>query len=254
MAVPARRVRFTLPELTIRYHDSLTHLSHEEVFIPTGFAQFLSKLTDVSAQISDKIKGVKNPATKDQGFTLADGSWWYRIARNTENIDANGLKKTVIVRDWHMLKTGEDFDSMCLEARNDRVVIEIEHAQQRARDSAPRRAEELKEALTYVEERKAIVEKMFKESKTMMVNKKVEGNELKVEKVRKPKNTTEKQVEEPVVKKVEPRKATVEKKKEEEPVNPSPWAIWEQWIWPPIIVDGSGTRRWARETEESESD
>ncbi|KAK5023603.1 hypothetical protein LTS07_009111 [Exophiala sideris] len=207
MTTPAQRFRSALPELTIRYHDALAGLRHEEVFIPTGFAQFLSKLTDVSAQISDKIKEVENPPTKEQGFTLADGSWWYRIARNAGNIDTNGLKKTVILRDWHVLKTGEDFDYMCLEARNDRI------AQQRARDSAPKRAEELKAAKKYVDERKAIVETMIN-SKRMIAENMVEEQPLIVGKVRKPKKMMEKQVEEPVVKKVEPRKVTIEEKKE----------------------------------------
>ncbi|KAI1608946.1 hypothetical protein EDD37DRAFT_132804 [Exophiala viscosa] len=242
-----RRVRFALPELTIRYHDSLTDLGHEEVFIPTGFAQFLSKLTDISAQISDKIKGVKTPPTKDQGFTLADGSWWYRVVRDTENIDANGLTTTVIVREWHVLKSGQDFDYMCLEARNDRVVIEIEHAQQRARDSAPQRAEELKAAMKKVEERKVTT-----------VEKKVDEHKLRVEKVRKPKTMVKKKIEEPkavVEKKVAEPKVMDQKRKKEAPVDPSPWAIWEQWIYPPIIVDGSGKRRWSRQichTKESD--
>lgn len=284
----ARRGRSDLPPLTVRYFDSLTDPRHETVFVPKSFPQFLSKLTDMSAEVSDKIKGVANPPRKYQGFTLSDGSWWYRIVTpGPKHVDANGHMTQPMIRgDWQIVKTHTDFDRMCEEAKTYRAVIEVEHvsshvattyhltsalillqAQQRARDHAPQKVEEEKvqrkveepkeeEKIekTKVAKEKVEQSKVEKKLEKFYVAKKMIEEYKEQKKVAKTK-VAEKQTEKTKVVKKEVEKAkVVEKKEEGEPVNPSPFAIWEQWIWPPIIVDGSGTRRWTRQAAEESDD
>lgn len=289
----ARRGRSDLPTLTVRYFDSLTDPRHETVFVPKSFPQFLSKLTDMSAEVSDKIKGVANPPRKYQGFTLSDGSWWYRIVTpGPKHVDANGQMTQPMIRgDWQIVKTHADFDRMCEGAKAYRAVIEVEHvgshaattyhltsalillqAQQRARDHAPQQIEEEKvqgkveepeeeEKIekTKVAEEKVEESKVEKKLEKFYVAKKMieeykEQKKLEQKKLEQTKMAEKKTEKTKVVKKEVEKPKVVEKKEEAEPVNPSPFAIWEQWIWPPIIVDGSGTRRWPRQAAEESDD
>lgn len=95
------------------------------------FDAFLDVLTSKTADLSQSITGVNHNSLPRRGYTLADGPWWYRIAKFDgsyvpESVNTSG---TEAQHHWWLLNNVADFERLHAElAREPRTsVIEIQH-------------------------------------------------------------------------------------------------------------------------------
>jgi len=99
----------------------------------TSYPEFLSDITSLSAEVVHKISGLGRQYASQQGFTLADGGWWFRFvlpqSLGTTNDDVGPCK--IEEEPWKLLDCVSAYENMIadvtLSVKWKAAEIQIQH-------------------------------------------------------------------------------------------------------------------------------
>ncbi|EXJ89738.1 hypothetical protein A1O3_02805 [Capronia epimyces CBS 606.96] len=182
-----------------------------------GFPRFLALLTDLSCKTSDL-------STYMAGLTLSDGPWQYRMAKVTQT----ELEQETRRCEWRMLKSHADFDIMLQEvAYAPEACVEVQHSSRQPRPlplPLPLPLPQAVKKTAQSEMRAAHFQVQSTQSEVRVAHSQVKPTQSEVRVAHSQVKPTQ-----PEVKAAHAQAMPAEK--------PSPFAIWEQYRWPPFIVD-----------------
>ena len=106
-------------EIKIEFIDAASSLSSTGVLKSgIGYPEFLSFLHDLSGSIAYKLQGLPRQYAVNQGFTLADGLWWYRFAKsNHGDNEAASTNISVCKGHWKLMDSQYVYDVILSELR-----------------------------------------------------------------------------------------------------------------------------------------
>lgn len=86
------------------------------------FPNFLALLSDLSSRVAHKLTNISQPRFPGEGFTLAEGRWWFRITRAADPPTTS---------EWKVLNNHAAYDNLLAEmtlgvGRED-AWVEIQH-------------------------------------------------------------------------------------------------------------------------------